>query len=171
MSPTMTDKDTDSNYYQNQFDQAYRPAVGVALFNSENKILVAERVDSHGAWQLPQGGIDDGEDPETALFREMKEEIGTNNAEIITSMAEWLYYDFPPHVLKKFDNKYRGQRTKWFALRFKGEDTDFNLNTHETPEFRSWKWIEIAKILDYVVHFKRESYEQIVNEFSKHLDK
>lgn len=169
MSPNMTDKENDSNYYQKQFDQAYRPAVGIALFNSENKILVAERVDSHGAWQLPQGGIDEGEDPETALFREMKEEIGTDKAEIIAVMDEWLYYDFPPHILKKFENQYRGQRQMWFALRFTGKDSDINLNTHETPEFRNWKWIEIDKILEYVVHFKRESYERIVKEFSKNL--
>lgn len=166
----MTDNETDSNYYQKQFDEAYRPAIGIALFNSEGKIFVAERVDSQGAWQLPQGGIDEGEEPEQALFREMREEIGTDKAEIIASMDEWLYYDFPPHIVKKFDNKHRGQRTKWFALRFKGTNEDFNLETYETPEFRSWQWIEINKILEYVVHFKRESYEKIVTEFSKYLD-
>lgn len=160
-----------SDYYQKQFDEAYRPGVGALLVNADNKVLVCERIDSRNSWQLPQGGIDDGEDPREAVFRELEEEVGVgaDKAEIIAETKEWLYYDFPPHVVEKFGNQYRGQRHKWFALRFKGSDEDFDLNTFEEPEFSAWKWVELDKVAESVVHFKRESYRQIIAEFKELL--
>jgi len=161
----------DSEYYQKQFDEAYRPGVGILLVNTDNKVLVCERIDSRNSWQLPQGGIDEGEQPVDALFRELKEEvgIGEDKAEIIAESKEWLYYDFPPHVVEKFGNQYRGQRHKWFALRFKGKDEEINLETFEEPEFRAWKWVDLNKVAESVVHFKRASYNQIIDEFSNIL--
>ncbi len=161
-----------SEYYQKQFDEAYRPGVGAMLINKNNKVLICERIDSKkDAWQMPQGGIDEGETPEQAVLRELQEEVGTNNAEIIGRTSDWIYYDFPPHIVEKFGNQYRGQRQIWFALRFLGTDSELDLNTYETPEFKSWKWVDIENICDSVIHFKRECYNRIIEEFSPLLKK
>jgi putative (di)nucleoside polyphosphate hydrolase len=118
---------------------------------------------------MPQGGIDEGEEPETAVFREMEEEIGSRKAEILDMLDDWIYYDFPPHLSRKlWDGKYRGQRQKWIALRFLGDDSDIRLEAHTHPEFGRWKWVPIDNLLDYVVPFKRGVYERVIGEFSKY---
>ena len=145
----------------------YRPCVGLYILNSEKKIFVGERIDNPGAWQMPQGGIDGNEDIETAVFREMKEEIGTDNAKILTIMQEKLRYDLPPHLKDKLWNgEYRGQEQTWVALEFLGKDSDINLNHDATPEFQAWKWVTPLSSLDLIVPFKKTTYEEVIKEFS-----
>ena len=144
----------------------YRRGVGIALFNNKHQVFVGERIDSPGAWQMPQGGIDDGEDIETAFFREMMEEIGTAKAVIIKTMKEPLLYDLPPELQRKlWGGAYRGQEQIWIAARFTGVDNDINLNAHEPPEFRKWQWVDLESIVDLIVPFKREAYARIVSDF------
>ena len=149
----------------------YRLGVGIAIFNNNGHVLIAERLDNLGGWQMPQGGIDDGEEPEVAVFREMQEEIGTRNAEIIGTMEEWLHYDFPAHLTRRlWGGKYCGQRQKWFALRFLGQDDDIHLETHAHPEFNQWKWVPINELLNYVVPFKHTTYEHVMKEFTEYAE-
>ena len=143
----------------------YRSCVGIALFNKDNKVFVAERVDLPGSWQMPQGGIDPGELPEEAAMRELKEEIGTDHAEIIDRTEDWLCYDLPANLSRKvFKGKYRGQKQLWYAMRFKGEDSEINLYT-EKPEFVEWKWVKLKNITELVIPFKKAVYESIVEQF------
>ncbi len=162
----MTDNQKNSDYYQQQFDEAYRPSVGIVLFNKDGLILIAERIDGKNAWQFPQGGIDDGETIEEAVFREMEEEIGTRNATVLGMTEQWFYDDFPPHVIGKFEKQYRGQRQKWVALRFNGEDSEFALDKYKIPEFKNWRWIAIDKAVEYVLHFRGKAYKKILEEFA-----
>ena len=146
----------------------YRPCVGLAIFNREGKVFVAERLDNNTAWQMPQGGIDDGEDLVTAAYREMAEEIGTDKAEILEVLETPLRYELPPELLGKlWGGQYRGQEQIWVALRFTGEDTDIDLNAHEPAEFSRWKWVNLPEIVDLIVPFKRETYAQLVKAFLK----
>ena len=147
----------------------YRPCVGIMLLNAENKVFAARRIDTRAeAWQMPQGGIDEGEDPRTAALREMREEIGTDNAEIIAESTDWLEYDLPQDLVPKlWGGRYRGQKQKWFVLRYLGQDSDIDINT-ETPEFLEWKWVEIQELPSLIVPFKRALYERLVEEF-RHL--
>lgn len=147
----------------------YRPCVGIMLLNAQNKVFAARRIDTRAeAWQMPQGGIDEGEDPRTAALREMREEIGTDKAEIIAESAGWLEYDLPQELVPKlWGGRYRGQKQKWFALRFLGQDSDIDINT-ETPEFLEWKWVEMQELPSLIVPFKRALYERLVEEF-RHL--
>lgn len=146
-------------------DLPYRPCVGVCLFNQEGQVFVAERIDTPGAWQMPQGGIDKGEDPYDAAFRELEEEIGTAQADFIERTDEWLYYDLPDDLIGKvFKGKYRGQKQIWFALRFTGDDSAINLET-DHPEFKRWQWVALADIADLIVPFKRDIYVEVVNHF------
>jgi len=116
-------------------------------------------------WQMPQGGIDEGEDARAALFRELREETGTDKAEIIAEMEDWITYDLPPHLVGvAFHGRYRGQKQKWFALRFLGEDRDIDLATHH-PEFSSWKWVEMEQLLGLIVPFKRDTYAKVIAAF------
>jgi putative (di)nucleoside polyphosphate hydrolase len=148
-------------------DSLYRPGVGMAIFNRDGEVLIAERLDNPGGWQMPQGGIDEGEDPEVAVFREMEEEIGTRNAKILGVMDEWVRYDLPASLAGKlWDGKYRGQRQKWIALEFLGQDSDIRLDSHTHPEFSRWKWIPLKSLADYAVPFKRDIYERVAREFS-----
>lgn len=147
----------------------YRPGVGVALFNRDGRVLLAERLDNPGGWQMPQGGIDEGEAPEIAVFREMEEEIGTRNAEILGMIDDWIYYDFPNSLSRKlWSGRYKGQRQKWIALRFLGTDDDIRLDTHHEPEFSQWKWVPLGDLLQHVVPFKHAVYERVIREFSKY---
>lgn len=149
-------------------EQSYRPGVGIVLFNRNGHVLIAERLDNPDSWQMPQGGIDAGEAPEIAVFREMEEEIGTRNAEIIGMMKDWIYYDLPPALSKKlWGGKYLGQRQKWIALKFLGQDSDINLETHTHPEFSRWKWVPLGTLPDYAVPFKRAVYERLIKEFAQ----
>lgn len=144
----------------------YRPCVGVTLFNREGLVFVARRIDTKvEAWQMPQGGIDEGEDPQETAFRELAEEIGTANAVIIGESKEWLKYDLPPELIGKvWKGRYRGQTQKWFAMRFLGNDSDINLETAH-PEFNAWRWERLERLPDLIVPFKRKLYEDIVREF------
>ena len=148
----------------------YRPCVGIMLINSNNQIFAGQRIDNHlEAWQMPQGGIDEGEDVETACFREMKEEIGTDKASIIAIHPEWLNYDIPEILVDKlWDRKYRGQTQKWVALKFTGKDSDINIKTH-IPEFSKWKWISPQQLTSLAAPFKREVYENVLNAFKPYF--
>lgn len=145
----------------------YRPCVGLMLLNASGQIFVGKRIDqSVEGWQMPQGGIDAGEEPRTAVMRELKEETGTDKAEIIGEMENWLTYDLPPHLVGiAFHGKFRGQRQKWFALRFLGQDSDIDLHTNE-PEFAAWKWVDMDELPRMIVPFKRDTYAQVIAAFS-----
>lgn len=148
-------------------DLPYRLGVGAVLLNAEGQVLVAQRIDTPGdAWQMPQGGIDEGEDPREAVFRELEEEIGTANAQIVAETEGWLTYDLPKAIRKTiWKGRYRGQKQKWFALRYLGEDTDIDLEAHKHPEFSAWKWAPLNEVPDLIVPFKRELYLEIVQAF------
>jgi putative (di)nucleoside polyphosphate hydrolase len=151
----------------------YRLNVGAVLFNKHGQILVARRANlpnaegAAGGWQLPQGGIDADENPAEAIFRELTEEIGTANAEIIGEHPDWLDYDLPPELLGvSFKGKYKGQRQKWFALRFLGADSEIRLDADPDPEFDAWRWAELAELPGLAVPFKRTIYEMLARDFA-----
>ncbi len=148
-------------------ERPYRPCVGIMLINEDNLVLVAQRIDQQAeAWQMPQGGVEDDETPRQAALRELKEEIGTNKAEIIAESEDWIPYDLPGHLADRvWHGKFRGQTQKWFAMHFLGRNEDINLATAE-PEFDAWKWTPMASLADVVVDFKRENYRQVVAAFS-----
>ena len=144
----------------------YRPCVGVMLLNSLGQVFVARRYDSKDAWQMPQGGIDDGESVREAALRELKEEIGTDKAEILGETAEKLRYDLPDHLLGKvWKGRWRGQEQVWLAARFTGKDSDIDLDT-EHPEFDAWKWVDADALPSLIVPFKRAVYETVLAEFA-----
>ena len=151
----------------------YRPNVGAVLFNADGRVLVARRADlpnaegAPGGWQLPQGGIDAAEDPRGAVLRELAEEIGTDRAEIIGEHPEWLTYDLPPHLLGvSLGGRYRGQRQRWFALRFTGTDADIRLDADPHPEFDAWRWAELAELPVLAPDFKRAIYAVLAASFA-----
>jgi putative (di)nucleoside polyphosphate hydrolase len=148
----------------------YRKGVGAVLINSEGLVFVARRIDTPGdAWQLPQGGIDNSEKAREAVLRELAEEIGTAKAEIIAECKGWRRYDFPDELVGRvWGGKYRGQKQRWFALRFTGSDNDINLNADGHPEFDAWRWAPIEALPSLAVGFKRKLYENLVEEF-RHL--
>lgn len=155
-------------------DLPYRPNVGAALFNRQGLVFVARRADfpnaegPAGGWQLPQGGIDPDEDPRVAVLRELEEEIGTGRAEIIGEYPDWLTYDLPPHLLGvALHGRYRGQRQRWFALRFLGEDSDIRLDLDPHPEFDAWRWARLAELPAMAVGFKRPIYEVLAASFAR----
>ena len=154
-------------------DLPYRPNVGAVLFNRDGLIFVARRADlpnaegAPGGWQLPQGGIDADEDPAVAIFRELEEEIGTARARIIAEHPEWLTYDLPPELVgKALGGKFRGQRQRWFALRFEGEDADIRLDLDPHPEFNAWRWAPLADLPGLAVPFKRPIYDVLARDFA-----
>jgi len=134
-------------------------------------VFIAQRVETKGTtWQMPQGGIDRGESPEAAAFRELKEEIGTNNASIIAKSSKEYSYDLPTPLVGRFwDGKFKGQRQTWFLMRFEGADEEINLHTHHQQEFSTWKWAEVRELTDLVVPFKKDLYEAVLEEFKIHL--
>jgi putative (di)nucleoside polyphosphate hydrolase len=146
----------------------YRPAAAVMLVNRAGKVFVAQRIDSTlEAWQMPQGGLDPGEDPEAGALRELEEETGIprDKVEIVARAPEPLYYDLPADLVGKiWKGKWRGQRQHWFLCRFLGEDADVNLDTAE-PEFRAWKWTDPDDLPALIVPFKRKLYEQVLATF------
>lgn len=149
----------------------YRLGVGIILMNAEGLIFVAERIDTPGAWQMPQGGIDAGEDPLPAAFRELEEETGTAKAELLVESRDWLAYDLPEEIRGKvWKGRYRGQKQKWFLFRFTGADSDIDIAT-EHPEFSSWKWAQPRLLPDMIVGFKQDLYRQVVAEFLPHFTK
>jgi putative (di)nucleoside polyphosphate hydrolase len=155
-------------------DLPYRPNVGAVLFNRKGLVFVARRADmrnvaeSARGWQLPQGGIDEGEDPRVAVFRELEEEIGTRNAEVIGEHPDWLTYDLPPDLLGvAWRGRYRGQRQRWFAMRFNGEDSDIHLDLSPHPEFDTWRWVRLSELPSLAVPFKRTIYEALAASFQR----
>ena len=148
------------------FERPYRPCVGIMLINQDGNIFGGQRLDNRAeAWQMPQGGIDEGEDVKTACFREMQEEIGTNKAEILRLHPDWLNYDIPEGLANSlWSGAYRGQAQKWVALRFTGDDGDINIQT-ELPEFISWRWLSPDDLIRLAVPFKRDVYKNIMAEF------
>ncbi len=146
----------------------YRPCVGIALFNSGGLVFVGERIDTPGAWQMPQGGIDEGEDIKSAAFRELYEEIGTDKAEIIKISEQKTCYDLPQELQGKiWGGRYRGQEQTWVAMRFTGADEDINLSAHNHPEFSSWQWVELQKTVDIIVPFKQDIYRRVIEMFGE----
>lgn len=156
-----------SNIHQKQYDGLpYRLGVGMVILNRANLIFIGKRIDTKiEAWQMPQGGIDIGETPSAAVMREMHEEIGTNNGYIIAESKYWYQYDLPTFLISKlWDGQFRGQRQRWFVIRFTGVDADININNHN-PEFNEWRWAKIEELSDIIVPFKRKLYNAVVNEF------
>lgn len=148
----------------------YRACVGLALFNAQGLVFCGERRDTPGAWQMPQGGIQKGEEPRRAALRELKEEIGVSSAEIFGQTREPLRYDFPDFLQHRsvYQGKYRGQEQHWFALRFLGPDSEIDLiahNDHEGPEFSAWRWVELVEVPRLIVPFKRAVYEAVAEAF------
>ena len=152
--------------------EEYRPCVAMAVFNDAGLVLVAERNDvKEPAWQLPQGGIDDGEDTRTAARRELLEEIGTSSVAFRAEATRWICYDLPGNIARKrWVGRYRGQRVKLMAFQYTGHDTDIDLNTAE-PEFRAWKWVELESLPDLIVPFKKALYDAAVQEFTPLRDR
>jgi len=152
----------------------YRPCVGIMLLNAQGLVWVGRRIqkwEGDGAeslWQMPQGGIDEGESPEQAALRELEEETGTAHAQVIAECPRWLNYDLPRQALGiGLKGKYRGQTQKWFAMRFLGRDGDFNIEAPDgqRAEFDAWKWVTLKQAGEGIVAFKRPIYDELLKEF------
>jgi putative (di)nucleoside polyphosphate hydrolase len=148
-------------------DARYRSGVGIILLNARGEVFVGRRIDvKEDAWQMPQGGIERGETPRQAASRELKEEIGTDNAEILAETKGWLYYDVPEQLAKAaWTGRWRGQRQKWFVMLFRGRDSDIDLRT-QNPEFNAWRWVPWGELAELAVSFKRQLYQTVLGEFS-----
>ncbi len=157
----------------------YRPCVGVALFNREGRVFVGRRRPDKGPeyrdpvfeWQMPQGGIDPGEDPYTAALRELYEETNIRSTALLAEAPEWYRYDLPLDALgKALKGRYRGQTQKWFALRFTGDEAEIDVRApgggHHKPEFVDWRWERLENLPDLIIPFKRGVYEQVVRAFA-----
>lgn len=153
-------------------DLPYRPCVGVMLLNRKGQVFVGQRLDTTlEAWQMPQGGIDPGEEPLTTAIRELGEETGIlpEHVELIAEAPGEFHYDLPPELVGKvWKGRYRGQTQRWFLFRFLGSDSDVRIDT-EHPEFRAWRWADPADLTSIIVPFKRELYQQVLAAFSTHL--
>jgi putative (di)nucleoside polyphosphate hydrolase len=153
---------------------AYRPNVGIMVLNRAGEVWIGRRSDAPadlegpGAWwQMPQGGIDASEDPAKAALRELYEETGIRSVRIVGESAGWYTYDFPPDVGNALGGRYRGQRQKWFAVRFLGSDAEVVLaQPGHKPEFDTWRWARLDELLDLIVPFKRPVYSQVIHDFA-----
>ena len=150
----------------------YRPCVGVMLANKDGQVFVGQRIDTDApAWQMPQGGVDEGEDPQATALRELWEETGVPG-HLVTVEAEtrdWIRYDLPHDIVPRiWKGRYRGQEQKWFLLRFHGTDADVNIAT-EHPEFSEWRWIDPEQLVQHIVPFKRDVYRQVLEDFRELL--
>lgn len=151
----------------------FRPNVGLALFQRDGLLFLGKRTGAEGPyqWQMPQGGIDKGETPRDSAYREMEEEIGVRaeHVDLLEETPDWLYYEFPMNLRTKMKQRgrYKGQRQKWFAFRFKGRDADIRLDTH-TPEFSDWRWASLDSAPQLVIPFKRATYEEVARRFKKY---
>jgi putative (di)nucleoside polyphosphate hydrolase len=146
----------------------YRPCVGIMLINGAGRVFVGNRIDIDGDhWQMPQGGIDEGETAEQAAWRELAEEVGTDAAELLGESARWLEYDLPPDLSRRaWNGRYRGQTQRWFAFRFTGNDRDIDLEAHKA-EFEAWKWADLSELVDLTVGFKRDVYRAVVADLGR----
>ena len=146
--------------------EGFRAGVGIMLLDQLNRVFVGRRIDITGEnWQMPQGGIDRRETPRQAALRELKEEVGTDKAEILAEARRWLSYEVPADIAGRlWRGRYRGQKQKWFAMRFTGEDRDIDLMTHH-PEFDAWRWVAPAELPRLIVPFKRQLYRDVLDEF------
>lgn len=156
-------------------DLPYRPCVGIMLFNRDGKVWIGRRADhpavqedEPGAWQMPQGGIDEDEDPREAALRELEEETGIANVEVLDETPGWLTYDLPDHLVGiALKGRYRGQKQKWFAMRYLGEDGDIDLARAKDREFDAWRWEDPQALPGLIVAFKRPVYEEVVRAFAR----
>ena len=148
-----------------------RSGVGIVVLNKENKVFVAKRIDNpKNFWQMPQGGVDEGEDFLKAAFRELEEETSIKNVELIKELNGTITYELPDRLLGLiWKGKYRGQKQKWFLMRFVGMDNEINIKTKH-PEFLEWKWVELDKITDLVVDFKLHVYKEVKDKVKKILN-
>ena len=149
----------------------YRPNVGIIIINDEKKVLLAKRLNEN-AWQFPQGGINDKESTEDAMYRELKEEVGLNHNHIlvIEKTKGWLRYDVPRNWIRNnSQQKYKGQKQVWFLLKFVGEDTDIFLRNTTKPEFDDWKWVSYWTPLEKVVDFKKDVYKKALSELEEYI--
>ena len=149
----------------------YRLNVGAAMFNQMGQVFIGRRADMPAGlphvWQMPQGGIDEGEDPRAAVLRELEEETGTANVEILAEHGDWLTYDLPADLaMTLFGGRFRGQRQRWFALRFLGEDADIRLDAHPAPEVLAWRGVPLGEVAALCVPFKRATYETVIRAFA-----
>ena len=152
-------------------DTRYRPCVGIMLVNGSGQVFVGNRIDNResGFWQMPQGGVDPGEELDAAMLRELGEEVGARpeHLEIVARLPETLYYDLPPELQgKMWGGRYCGQRQTWYLVRFAGSDADIDIAAHDPPEFCEWQWVEPALLPELIVPFKREVYRSIVEGFA-----
>lgn len=147
----------------------YRLGVGAMVLNADGLVFAGQRIDTRAdAWQMPQGGIDVGEDPKAAVFRELEEETGItpDHVTLLAETSDWLTYDLPEHLIPElWSGQYRGQQQKWYLMRFLGDDSDINIQT-AIPEFLSWKWVAMKSLPEMIVPFKQPLYHQLVHEFS-----
>ncbi len=165
------------NNHLKHTDFPYRKCVGIMLLNHDNKVWVGHRISSSDVpdqklWQMPQGGIDKGEETEAAARRELYEETGISSATLIEQAPDWISYDLPMELLgSALKGKYRGQSQRWFAYRFTGEENEIQINPppgNEKAEFDQWKWVKMSELADLIVPFKRELYLEVVEVF-QHL--
>ena len=153
-------------------DTQFRPGVGVMLVNGIGQVFVGKRVDMiEEAWQMPQGGIDGDETPIIAAMRELPEELGTANVEVVAESSRWLQYELPSSLQgRAWGGQWRGQRQKWFLMRFLGDDREINIAT-DHPEFSAWRWVPPEHLVELIVSFKRRLYLDIVEEFADFLSR
>ena len=150
----------------------YRPCVGLMVCNPKGGVFAGQRLDStYDAWQMPQGGVEKGEDPEAAALRELEEETGIPESavEVVAQTADWIPYDLPHHLVPKlWKGRFRGQKQRWFLLKFHGDDSLININTKH-PEFSRWCWLKPEELLEKIVPFKRDTYERVIREFKEQV--
>lgn len=146
--------------------EKYRKCVGAMVINKNKKVFVAERIDAPGFFQMPQGGVNDDEEPRVAILRELEEETGMKNVEFLSCMPESIEYNIPQNYLPKhWNDEFIGQSILFFLLRFDGDDSEINLNHSDSPEFKSWKWIDFQDVLSLSVFFKKDLYTKVCDNF------